>query len=147
MICFVHYFTLITLESRVHYTEQRRSCSSPRLIFLLFLFNTFRRRLSSLCCGRCLVLVGDKGYASEQEMSGQRDPHIAYHGSLSCMVRERWIHLKCALFLSPPPPPPPNKKLKVKRQTPNLLPWNVRQPCIVFTTRSVKWGFVKTSVA
>lgn len=33
------------------------------------------------------MLVGDKGYVSEQEMGGQRDPHIAYHGSLSCMVR------------------------------------------------------------
>lgn len=36
--------------------------------------------------GRCLVLAGDKGYVNEEEMSGQRDPHIAYHGSLSCMV-------------------------------------------------------------
>lgn len=44
------------------------------------------RYLSSLSCGRGLVLVGDKGYVREEEMAGQRDPHIAYHGSLSCMV-------------------------------------------------------------
>lgn len=45
------------------------------------------RHLGSLAGGRCLVLAGDKGYVREEEMSGQRDPHIAYHGSLSCMVR------------------------------------------------------------
>lgn len=32
------------------------------------------------------MLVGDKGYVSAEEMKGDRDPHIAYHGSLSCMV-------------------------------------------------------------
>ena len=45
------------------------------------------RHLSSLSGGRGLVLVGDKGYVSDEEMKGERDPHIAYHGSLSCMVR------------------------------------------------------------
>ncbi|CAM9358536.1 unnamed protein product [Scytosiphon promiscuus] len=46
------------------------------------------RHLSSLSGGRGLVLVGDKGYVREEEMeiAGERDPHIAYHGSLSCMV-------------------------------------------------------------
>lgn len=46
------------------------------------------RHLSSLSGGRALVLVGDKGYVKEEEMeiAGERDPHIAYHGSLSCMV-------------------------------------------------------------
>ncbi|CAM9114578.1 unnamed protein product [Discosporangium mesarthrocarpum] len=44
------------------------------------------RRLSSLGGGRCLVLAGDKGYNTCQEMKGQRNPHIAYHGSLSCMA-------------------------------------------------------------
>lgn len=44
------------------------------------------RHLSSLSGGRGLVLVGDKGYVSAEEMKGDRDPHIAYHGSLSCMV-------------------------------------------------------------
>eukprot|EP00904_Undaria_pinnatifida_P002386 jgi/Undpi1/12148/HiC_scaffold_5.g01824.m1 len=44
------------------------------------------RHLSSLSGGRGLVLVGDKGYLGEEEMVGERDPHIAYHGSLSCMV-------------------------------------------------------------
>lgn len=44
------------------------------------------RHLSSLSGGRGLVLVGDKGYISAEEMKGDRDPHIAYHGSLSCMV-------------------------------------------------------------
>lgn len=32
------------------------------------------------------MLVGDKGYMKDEEMAGDRDPHIAYHGSLSCMV-------------------------------------------------------------
>ncbi|CAN0366718.1 unnamed protein product [Pylaiella littoralis] len=44
------------------------------------------RHLSSLSGGRGLVLVGDKGYVRGEEMAGERDPHIAYHGSLSCMV-------------------------------------------------------------
>ncbi|CAM9561882.1 unnamed protein product [Ectocarpus fasciculatus] len=44
------------------------------------------RHLSSLSGGRGLVLVGDKGYMKDEEMAGDRDPHIAYHGSLSCMV-------------------------------------------------------------
>lgn len=59
--------------------SQPRACC----VFVLFFVS---RHLSSLSCGRGLVLVGDKGYVSAEEMKGDRDPHIAYHGSLSCMV-------------------------------------------------------------
>lgn len=42
-----------------------------------------------------MVLVGDKGYLGEEEMVGERDPHIAYHGSLSCMVRTKYAAKVC----------------------------------------------------
>jgi len=40
----------------------------------------------SLPNGKFTILVGDKGYGSVGEMKGGRDPHIAAHGSFSCMV-------------------------------------------------------------
>eukprot|EP00611_Tribonema_gayanum_P026583 TRINITY_DN6367_c0_g1_i2.p2 TRINITY_DN6367_c0_g1~~TRINITY_DN6367_c0_g1_i2.p2 ORF type:complete len:347 (+),score=100.83 TRINITY_DN6367_c0_g1_i2:911-1951(+) len=36
--------------------------------------------------GQLVVLAGDKGHTQLSEMDGQRDPHIALHGSFSCMV-------------------------------------------------------------
>lgn len=60
-------------------------CSREHVRFWRTLSACFRH-LSSLSAGRGLVLVGDKGYVSAEEMKGDRDPHIAYHGSLSCMV-------------------------------------------------------------
>ncbi|CAN0082126.1 unnamed protein product [Ectocarpus sp. 6 AP-2014] len=64
------------------------------------------RHLSSLSGGRGLVLVGDKGYMKDEEMAGDRDPHIAYHGSLSCMVNldalARYTHHRGGWSLSSP---------------------------------------------
>jgi hypothetical protein len=37
--------------------------------------------------GRMLVLAGDKGHTHLAELDGQRDPHVAMHGSFSCMVK------------------------------------------------------------
>mmetsp|Transcript_20260 Transcript_20260/g.29935 ORF Transcript_20260/g.29935 Transcript_20260/m.29935 type:complete len:617 (+) Transcript_20260:89-1939(+) len=36
--------------------------------------------------GRMLVIAGDKGHTQLSEMDGIRDPHVAMHGSFSCMV-------------------------------------------------------------
>ncbi|CAM9373962.1 unnamed protein product, partial [Phaeothamnion confervicola] len=45
--------------------------------------------------GRLLVLAGDKGYVSPRELEGVRDPHVAMHGSFSCMVNFRALELYC----------------------------------------------------
>lgn len=45
------------------------------------------RNLASFSNGRMLLLAGDKGYNTKQEMSSLRDPHVAVHGSFSFMVR------------------------------------------------------------
>ncbi|CAM9421187.1 unnamed protein product [Discosporangium mesarthrocarpum] len=45
--------------------------------------------------GKALVLVGDKGYLSSVDLEGRRDPHLAMHGSFSCMVNFHALHLLC----------------------------------------------------
>lgn len=45
------------------------------------------RNLAAFSNGRMLLLAGDKGYNTKQEMSSLRDPHVAVHGSFSFMVR------------------------------------------------------------
>eukprot|EP00903_Cladosiphon_okamuranus_P010916 g10311.t1 len=45
--------------------------------------------------GKALVIAGDKGYVQDSELEGIRDPHLAVHGSFSCMVNFRLLHLMC----------------------------------------------------
>ncbi|CAM9892816.1 unnamed protein product [Scytosiphon promiscuus] len=45
--------------------------------------------------GKALVIAGDKGYVHNSELEGTRDPHLAVHGSFSCMVNFRLLHLMC----------------------------------------------------
>ncbi|CAM9524809.1 unnamed protein product [Sphacelaria rigidula] len=45
--------------------------------------------------GKALVIAGDKGYVHDSELEGTRDPHLAVHGSFSCMVNFRLLHLMC----------------------------------------------------
>ncbi|CBJ34201.1 conserved unknown protein [Ectocarpus siliculosus] len=45
--------------------------------------------------GKALVIAGDKGYVHDSELEGTRDPHLAVHGSFSCMVNFKLLHLMC----------------------------------------------------
>eukprot|EP00752_Nemacystus_decipiens_P007851 g7013.t1 len=45
--------------------------------------------------GKALIIAGDKGYVQDSELEGIRDPHLAVHGSFSCMVNFRLLHLMC----------------------------------------------------
>ncbi len=45
--------------------------------------------------GRLVVLAGDKGITSPSQMIGYREPHIALHGSFSCMVNFMALYNYC----------------------------------------------------
>lgn len=44
------------------------------------------KRLQKAAGGRMALLIGDKGYSTIAEMKGSVNPHVASHGSFSCMV-------------------------------------------------------------
>ncbi len=72
---------------RIHHHTTDET-NQPPLSFLMpigafYLLDKLRSLSSG---GRLMVLVGDKGNTNPSEMIGSQGPHIALHGSFSCMV-------------------------------------------------------------
>ncbi|ESS36340.1 tetratricopeptide repeat-containing protein [Toxoplasma gondii VEG] len=55
-------------------------------------FSLFRNLLR-LSGNRLFCLIGDKGYPTADEFAGERDPHIAIHGSISFMLNLHAVRL------------------------------------------------------